>query len=132
MPYMQTALTAMNTAFGAEAIDESYGDAAELFGPQADNSLSDALRRMPRLELSDAVSAYIDTWPGALQAALKAAIHHNVTRDVRVPITFAWTPAYDFSITIYDVVDTASSRGGITILLTSRYPDDVHPLHSGS
>jgi hypothetical protein len=128
MPLMQTALSSMNTAFGPEAIPSLGPDVAEMYNPGSGNSLVDAFRQTPRLDLSDAVLSFINTWPGALQASVMAAIHHNLTRDARVPMTFAWQPAYDFSVTMHDVTDTAVSQGGITVLLTSRYPDDTHPL----
>ena len=118
----------MNAAFAPDAISEVDGDTAALYHPDSGASFSEALARTPKTELSDAVLSYIDGWPSALQAVLKATIHHNLTRDGRVPITFAWQPGYDYSVTIHDVVDTETSHGGITVLLTSRYPADVHPL----
>ena len=125
---MQTALTSMNAGFGPDAVNEISPDVAEMYNPGSGNSLVGALRATPRLDLSDAVLRFIDTWPGAIQASVMAAIHHNLTRDAKVPITFAWQPGYDFSVTLHDVTDTAASQGGITMLLTSRYPDDTHPL----
>src|SRR5688500_10211379 len=132
MPLMQTATSSMNAAFAPDAIAELAGDGAEAFHPDSGASLSEALARIPLTDLSDAVRGFIDTWPTAIQAAVKATIHDNLTREGRVPITFAWQPGYDFSVTIHDVTDTAKSHGGITVLLTSRYPDDIHPLHSAS
>jgi hypothetical protein len=132
MPLMQTATSSMNAAFAPEAVAALAGDGAELFHPDSGASLSEALDRIPLTNLSGAVREFIDSWPTALQAAVKATIHHNLTREARVPITFAWQPGYDFSVTIHDVTDTAKSHGGITVLLTSRYPDDVHPLQTGA
>jgi hypothetical protein len=125
---MQAATSSMNSAFSPDAINEIDDDTAELFRPAAGTSLSEALQRTPNTNLSDAVVAFIDGWPTALQAALQATIHHNLTREARVPITFAWTPGYDYSVSLHDVIDTDSSRGGITVLVTSRYPTDAHPL----
>jgi hypothetical protein len=31
-------------------------------------------------------------------------------------------------VTIWQAPDTRTSRGGITVLVKSRYPDDTHPL----
>jgi hypothetical protein len=132
MPLMQSATSSMNSAFAPDAVSEIDGDTAAGYHPDSGSSLSEALDRTPKTDLSDAVKSFIDGWPGALQAAVKATIHHNLTRDARVPITFAWQPGYDFSITLHDVTDTATSHGGITVLLTSRYPNDTHPLGGAS
>jgi hypothetical protein len=132
MPLMQTATSSMNAAFGPGAIEEIDADSAASFQPGNGTSLGEALVRIPGTNLSDAVLAYIDGWPSALQAALQAAIHNNLTREGRVPITFAWVPGYDYGITIHDVVDTATSRGGMTVLVSSRYPADTHPLAASS
>lgn len=120
----------MNAAFGPDAIDaiESDGDTVRAFHPDSPPRLSEALRTVPNAGISGAVAEFIDSWPSGIQAAIQAVIHHNLTRETRVPVTVAWSPGYDFSVQIFDVTDTATSRGGITILLTSRYPADTHPL----
>lgn len=118
----------MNSAFSSSAVDAPGDVDVESFRPGPETSLTDALSRMPNIELSDAILDYIASWPSALQRAIQAVIWENFTRAARVPITFAWTPAYDYSITVYDVVDTDISKGGITVLFTSRYPADEHPL----
>lgn len=125
MPRMQTAVSALNVTFGAERIGEvdpapfSPGDGAE--------TLSAAFVAAG-VELEDATQRYIDGWPSALQAAVRATVHENLARDGRVPITFAWAPGYDYEATIWDVRDTSETAGGITVLLKSRYPSDPHPL----
>ncbi len=118
----------MNSAFAPGAIDEIDGDTAALYQPGNGVSLSEALGRTPSTNLSSAVLQYIDAWPSALQAAVQATIHDNLTRGGRVPITFAWKPAYDYSLEIHDVLDTDKTRGGITVIVGSRYPADAHPL----
>ena len=129
---MQTALSSMNAAFAPGAIDEIDDDTAEAYRPAAGTSLSEALDRTPGTGLNQALRDYIDGWPSAIQAGLQAAIHNNLTREGRVPITFAWTPGYDYSLSIHDILDTDKTRGGITVLLTSRYPADPHPLAGAS
>lgn len=122
----------MNSAFSADAIGLTNDDGGDIdvdsFRPGPETSLRDALGRMPGLDLSETLLDYVETFPTAVQRALQALIWENFSREARVPITFAWTPAYDFSMTVYDVLDTATSRGGITVLFTSRYPADTHPL----
>jgi hypothetical protein len=127
---MQTAVSAMNTTFGAEQIGEV---SPEPFAPGSDGagSLSEAFRAVG-VDLGDATAAYIDTWPSALQASVKAAVFENLSRAGRVPITFAWAPGYDFEVTMWDVRDSSETVGGMTILFKSRYPDDTHPLTRGT
>jgi hypothetical protein len=119
MPLMQTGISSMNVAFNDRNIKKINADA---FAPGPKRSLTGGFEAVPGLRLSRAVTDYIATWPSGLLAAVQAVIHENLTRGATVPITFAWKPGYDFAVEIYDVHDTATSRGGITIILTSRYP----------
>lgn len=123
---MQTALSSMNAAFAPEKLEGLY-EARDAFSLADGASLADSLRRLD-LGLDDDVLSYLERWPTALQAAVKAIIGENLNREVTVPITFAWQPGYDYSITVHDVYDTPETRGGITIVFTSRYPRDEHPL----
>lgn len=125
---MQHATSLMNFAFSPDGLDGFDDDSIAAFDPCAGVTLPEALQRIPHIGLPDPVIQFVGQWPSALQRAVQAVIWENFNREERVPITFAWTPAYDYSITIYDVHDTATTRGGITVLFTSRYPDDAHPL----
>ena len=125
MPAMQTALSAMNKSFSSETIGDID---PEQFRPGFDTSLVSALRSVPGLDVDDAIFEYVEGWPTALQRSVQAAIWENLTRGAVVPMTFAWTPGYDFSVTLHDVRDTDETAGGITVLFTSRYPADTHPL----
>lgn len=127
MPRMQTAVTAMNVTFGADRI----GDLDPMAFTRGGESLAGAFVQSG-VELDDATQRYIDGWPSALRAALRATIEENLARDGRVPITFAWAPGYDYELTIWDVRDTTETAGGITVLFKSRYPSDPHPLASES
>jgi hypothetical protein len=123
---MQTGISSMNTAFSPQNIGKVDPKG---FRPSQSLTLSAALRTVPRHGLSAAVFNYLDGWPTALQAAVVGAIYNNLTRAATVPITFAWTPGYDYSVAIHDILDTATTHGGMTILFTSRYPSDTHPLN---
>ena len=116
----------MNAAFSAPNIGKVD---AKAFRPSQQNTLSAAMRSVPRHGLTAAVFTYLDGWPTAIQAAVLGAIYNNLTRAATVPITFAWTPGYDYSVAIHDILDTETSHGGMTILFTSRYPSDAHPLN---
>jgi hypothetical protein len=129
MPTMQLATSMMNVAFSADGLGE-FGDSTDAFNPCNGLTLPEALARVPHLTLPRPVLRFLAQWPSALQAAVQGIIWENFNRSVTVPITFAWQPAYDYSITVHDVYDTPKTRGGITIVFTSRYPDDTHPLSS--
>lgn len=129
MPDMQRLLSSANAAFSAEAIDGADSELADAYRPGPDTSLVDALDRTPGVNLDDAARAFLNTFPTGLQRSVQALIWENFSRDARVPITFAWQPGYDYSITVHDVLDTNTSRGGITVVFTSRYPADPHPLN---
>jgi hypothetical protein len=126
MPRMQTAVSSMNTTFGPERIVD-MDTAPFAAGGDGAETLSRAFVAVG-VDLDDATVDYIDTWPSAIQAAVRATIFDNLTRDGRVPITFAWAPGYDFECTVWDVRDSTETVGGITVLFKSRYPSDTHPL----
>jgi hypothetical protein len=128
MPFMQTAVSSMNAAFNDRNIRKIN---PEGFAPGPRQSFTGALQAVPGLRLSKAVVEYLETWPSGIQAAIHGVLHENVSRESTVPVTFAWQPGYDFGVTIHDVHDTKTSRGGITIVVTSRYPADAHPLTMG-
>jgi hypothetical protein len=125
---MQTAVTAMNVRFGADQIGEVPADP---FDPGSGASSLAAALVDVGVGLDDATQRYVDGWPSALQAAVRSAIFDNLSRDGRVPITFAWAPGYDYELSIWDVRDSAETAGGITVLFKSRYPSDPHPLEKG-
>ena len=126
MPRMQTAVSAMNSTFGAEQIGEVD---PEPFAPGGDGAatLSEAFQAVG-VDLDGATAGFVDAWPTAIQAAVRAAVFENLSRDGRVPITFAWAPGYDFEVSMWDVRDSSETVGGMTILFKSRYPDDPHPM----
>jgi hypothetical protein len=126
---MQTAVTALNVAFGADQIGEL--DPGPFSPSDGAATLAEAFVQVG-VAIDDATQRYVDGWPSAQQAALRAAIFDNLARDGRVPVTFAWAPGYDYELTIWDVRDTAETAGGITVLFKSRYPSDPHPLASSA
>lgn len=128
---MQLATTQMNLAFSADGLGE-FGDSTNGFNPCNGLTLPEALAAMPHVDLPRMVIRFLNQWPSALLAAVQAIIWENFNREVTVPITFAWQPAYDYSITVHDVHGTKKTRGGITIVFTSRYPDDTHPLRQSA
>ena len=126
MPYMQMALVSLNAA-GADGF--AAFDAAGLVYDPAEQRLGDVLQRLVP-DVDDRIVEFVNTFPSGVQAAILGCLAANAARDVRLPVTFAWAPGYDYSVQIWDVASTRDSTGGITILVTSRYPGDTHPLDS--
>ena len=129
MPEMHVSLQKVNAAFAASNIAKL--DTLTLLRSTSLLALLDAL---PNCELSAAAKAFVKTWPSALQAAVLAAIRDNLSRpaDQRVPIVLSWTPGYDFDVRIWDIRNTTSTHGELTIHVTSRYPGDPHPMGAPS
>jgi hypothetical protein len=125
MPDMHVSLQQINGAFAATSVNSLD---ATPFGPG--NDLVDALDALPGVQLTAAARAFIASWPSGLKAAVTAAVFDDLSRPVgtRVPILLSWTPGYDFEVRMWDVRNTTSTHGELTIHLTSRYPGDPHPL----
>jgi hypothetical protein len=74
------------------------------------------------------VSALHATAGKSQRSGCRSFVRHH---DLAEPITFSWTPGYDFELTIWDAPDTGRTHGGITVLLKSRYPGDTRPALRG-
>jgi hypothetical protein len=59
--------------------------------------------------------------PPMIQEALRSVIYHALGEATPRPITFAWAPAYDYELSIFD------APCGTTVLLKSRYAADAPP-----
>jgi len=113
MPTAQTMLTRLNASFGTGLNDLPL----ELF--EQGTKLSRAAAAM---ELDqDGLAAYLDRIPEGVHEAIRGAIYSALSRDQRQMVTFAWAPAFDWEVTVWDVGDTKVTRGGMTILVKSPY-----------
>jgi hypothetical protein len=113
----------LNAAFGG-ARPVVRADQALLFEPgrPLGPSLAAALGQK-EAQLSSLLATFISAMPGALQESLRATLHYALTQEPRSLVNFAWAPAYDFELDIWEAVEPAPHPSGITILLKSRYPD---------
>ena len=121
-------LGALNAAFGGTHPRVTKEDRARF---AQDASLGPALASVlpsTHPELNKLLEAYVATIPLGIQRSLLAIIHHALTSERQVLLNFAWAPAYDHEITVWHAPDTADTKGGITVLIKSRYPDDKHPI----
>lgn len=128
MPAFQTILAELNRLFSHDEIRKTAKKAA-LFAPGKPLDISLAVPRTS--PMSPSLQAYIDTLPASFREMMRAVIYHALTAKKPTPITFAWAPGYDAEFTLWDAPDTTATKGGITVLVKSRYPGDVHPVGKG-
>ena len=67
---------------------------------------------------------FLNSFPLAIQEALKAAVRSAVNRTPRLPVTIAWAPGYDFELMVSESKTVSGSIGGLTLFVRSRYPGD--------
>lgn len=119
MPAMQTAMGTLNRYFSLPEIREIP---PALYDPGA--SVIDATRELLSREerlgnLIDPISEAVNGIPSSMRESLRALIHHNLTLDNPLPMTFAWAPAYDYEFTVWETADERGTPGGITVLFRS-------------
>ena len=127
MPHLQTILGQLNYAFSRENIGKLV-EKRDAFA--AGKSLFSGLVVGPEMALQKNWETYLNQIPKAIQQAILGVISHSLSTTPPTTIVFAWAPGYDYELTIFQAPDTRSSRGGVTLLIKSRYPDDKHPLHN--
>jgi len=127
MPALQMATGYLNTAFGKDNI-LGISSSRDAFAPG--KPLSRGLNQIidDKTPLFKALVPYVDSLPASFQEILRSTIFYALSTDPPTQITFAWAPSYDFELTIWQAPDTRATRGGITVLLKSRYPSDAHPV----
>ena len=130
MPMYQTLLSRLNAEFSEDRIDRFQKEKADRFAPG--RRIEADLMCEPGTPLHRAFEAYLTTMPGAVHEALRATIAQALSTSPPTPIAFAWAPGYDFEITVWQAPDSRLTKGGITVLLKTRYPDDAHPLASSA
>ncbi|SRR5260370_27620163 len=125
MPALQMMLNRLNKLFSDPG---PLSARKELWAPG--RRLSDVARdlRTAPPEILSSWAQFLDTIPPSLQEALRAVIYSALSSQPPVEITFAWMPGYDFELTLSHAPDSKTSKGGITVIVRSRYPNDRHPL----
>ena len=123
MPMFETAWRGLNASFHAENIEAFAKQRVADFAPGKPLDLSFAVG--DDAVLQRAFKGFFDKTPSSMKEALRAVIHQALTDQT--PVTFAWAPAYDYELTIWHSHDTATTKGGVTILMKSRYPADGRP-----
>lgn len=117
MPGLQTVLSRINLAFGRDQIAQVAADAyapGKPLGPPETAIPKDSPLYQLWLE-------YVRQVPQSIQEAMRAIIYQALSSKPPTTITFAWAPAYDYELTVWQTPDTTRTKGGITILLKSPY-----------
>ena len=125
MPMLQTVLNDLNQAFGTQGIQRLAANKAA-FAPGSPLGAGLVVQR--GTPLYDAWQTYLKELPGSFQETLRAIIQYALSTAPPTPITFAWAPSYDYEVSIWHAPDSPTTKGGITVLIKSRYPGDKHPL----
>jgi hypothetical protein len=125
MPHLQTALGTLNSAFARENLPK-LAEKREAFAHG--KPLAAGIVVNETMALQPHWKKYLNEIPPAMQEALRAIIYQALSTSPPTHITFAWAPGYDFELSVWQAPDTKTSKGGITVLLKSRYPDDKHPI----
>jgi hypothetical protein len=114
----------LNAAFGGKHPTVS-ADNFKAFSPGAE--LGPALLSVldsKHEELNGLLNAYVGMMPRGFQESLRAIIYYALSSEPRVLLNFSWAPAYDFEMTIWEMVEPPPAHTGMTILLKGRYPDE--------
>lgn len=127
MPRLQTVVANFNRALSEENINKLAAD-RDAFAPGKQLSTALKLVLPEQSPLFKDLVSYLDTLPGSLQEIVRATIYYALSTNPPTLVTFAWAPGYDFELTTWQAPDTRQTRGGITMLLKSRYPSDPHPV----
>jgi hypothetical protein len=129
MPGFQAVLAHLNGAFGKDHIEE-LAKRRDAFAPGQPLAAGLIIKKGTRLHALWV--EYLSKLPGSFQEAFRATVYYALSTSPPTTITFAWAPGYDYELTMWQAPDTTQTKGGITILLKSRYPDDKHPVASRS
>jgi hypothetical protein len=125
VPHLQTILGTLNTAFSKDNISKLVAKKDEF---AQGKPLAAGIVIDQKMSLHGDWSKYLHRLPMAIQETIRSVIFQALSTSPPTLITFAWAPGYDYEVTIWQAPDTRTSKGGITVLIKSRYPDDKHPL----
>ncbi len=122
MPALQTLLGKLNGAYGTDEGLKKLAENRDRFGAGEPVGSGLAIDKdTPNYEL---YQKYLDRLPGTIKVTIKALQTYAVSQTPPTHITFAWAPAYDYEITVWEVPDNKDTRGGITCLIKSPYPQE--------
>ena len=130
MPIFQRLLEKANRLLASDSIGSVHADALSPreLSPHLLADCADALG----MGLTSEERQFVSKTPISIQEAIRGICYSAVVRSrvsvdnneplQKIPVTFAWTPQYDYELVVVEARSTASSWGGITILLRTPYP----------
>ena len=118
MPVFHAMARRANAALTAESLG---GVDPDLFAEG--RPLVEGLQALGVIE-NEEEAAYVAAFPSGLQEAVRALLHDNIASGMPLDVTFAWAPGYDDELALWQVADGEHTRGGITVMVRSRFPDD--------
>jgi hypothetical protein len=124
MAAFQTVLSYLNIAFSKDNIVE-LATKRENFAPGRALAQGAVVKEGTRLHAL--WTDYLAKMPPSFQETFRAIVYHALSTEPPTPITWAWAPGYDYELSIWQSPDTPPTKGGITILMKSRYPSDPNP-----
>jgi len=113
MPSMQAMVERSNDKFKRENIGEFNAEWLAPGVPLAQGAQSAGIAQ------TQTEVQYLEALPAGHQEVLRAALYSAVQRSL--PVTLAWAPAFDFSVTVWEVAGTGQSMGGMTLLIQGPY-----------
>src|SRR3982074_1753694 len=124
MAGFQTILSHLNVAFSRDHI-EALVAKRDAFAPGRPLAAGVVITEGTRLHALWV--EYLAKLPVSFQEAFRSIVYHALSTEPPTPIVFAWAPGYDYEFTLWQSPDTPPTKGGITVLMKSRYPSDKHP-----
>jgi hypothetical protein len=116
MPQFQAMVERANATFNRDTMG---GVNAAFFAPGADVVASLVALNVIR---TPAERAFVDALPSAVKETVRGSIHDGLTGSPPVPVQFLWMPAGHVEVRVTSVPGSASSIGGISVLLHTPIP----------
>jgi len=130
MPIFQTVLNKLNDRFHGQPLLDLANQHKDAFAPG--KPLAAGIIVPKGDPLFDEWRDFLDAMPGGFKDSLRNILHYALNTAPPTAVTFAWAPGYDCELTLWQAPDTQTTKGGITILVRTRYPADRHPLYMPS
>lgn len=116
MPMFYELLRKLNREFDEDRILD-FAAQKEAFAPG--RPLNPGLLEGAGSARTRAFQRYLGKLPGVFPEVARAAIYHALSTDPPTPVTFAWAPAKEFELTVWQ------PTCGVTILVKGPYPGEL-------
>ncbi|HVZ69796.1 MAG TPA: hypothetical protein VG891_10055 [Rhizomicrobium sp.] len=118
MPMLQAFIHRLNQKFSVDEIKRT-AKSAKMLAPGQPLNAGIVMRKGS--VAYKPVQAYLESMPGVLAETLRSVMHYALTSTPPKPITFTWTPAYEFEVGVTEL------GCGIVVQVRGRYPRDKPP-----